>query len=106
LKISASEVQEFTTDACNYIIRSFIICTLYGMDDRRVGVRNPVEARLLSTSSRPVLGPTQPPIEWAPVIKWPRREADLSPPVSAEVKNIVTCSMCETIEGVFENWIY
>jgi hypothetical protein len=47
---------------------------------------------LLSTSSRPVLGFTQPPIQWvlgalSPVVKRPGREADHSPPTSAEVKN-------------------
>jgi hypothetical protein len=38
------------------------------------------------------LGPTQPPIKWipgdrTPGIKWPRREADHSPPPDVEVKN-------------------
>jgi hypothetical protein len=42
-------------------------------------------------SSRPALGPTQPPIEWvsgalSPGTKQPGREADNSPPTSAEVK--------------------
>jgi hypothetical protein len=37
------------------------------------------------------LGPTQPPIQWVPGalslgVKWPGREADHSPPSSAEVK--------------------
>jgi hypothetical protein len=46
---------------------------------------------LLSTSSRPVLGPTQLPIQWvpralSPGVKWPGREADHSAPTSAEVK--------------------
>jgi hypothetical protein len=45
---------------------------------------------LFSTSSRPVLGPTQPPIQWVPGalsqgVKRPGREADHSP-TSAEVK--------------------
>jgi hypothetical protein len=40
------------------------------------------------------MGPTQPPIQWAPVapplgVKWPGREADHSPPLSAEVKEFV-----------------
>jgi hypothetical protein len=40
----------------------------------------------------PVLGPTQPPIQWVPATlspgaKRPGREADHSPPSSAEVKN-------------------
>jgi hypothetical protein len=44
-----------------------------------------------SMSSRPALGPTQPPIQWAPGalspgVKRPGREADRSPPTSAEVK--------------------
>jgi hypothetical protein len=41
--------------------------------------------------SRTALGPTQPPIQWVPGalslgVKRPRREADHSPPSSAEVK--------------------
>jgi hypothetical protein len=44
-----------------------------------------------STSSRPTLGLTQPPIQWvpgalSPGIKRLGREADHSPPISAEVK--------------------
>jgi hypothetical protein len=45
----------------------------------------------LSTSSRPVLGIIQPPIQWAlgalsPGLKRPGCEANHSPPTSAEVK--------------------
>jgi hypothetical protein len=45
----------------------------------------------LFTASRTALGPTQPPIEWVPGafslgVKRPGREADHSPPSSAEVK--------------------
>jgi hypothetical protein len=48
---------------------------------------------LLSTSSRPVLGPTQPPIQWvlgalSSGVKRQGREADHSPPVSAEAKKM------------------
>jgi hypothetical protein len=48
---------------------------------------------LFSTSSRPALGPTQPPIEWvlgalSPGVKRLGRGADHSPPTSAEVKKI------------------
>jgi hypothetical protein len=47
---------------------------------------------LFTTASRPALGPTQPPIQWVSGIlslgvKRPGREADHSPPSSAEVKN-------------------
>jgi hypothetical protein len=43
-------------------------------------------------ASRTGLGPTQPPIQWAPGalslgVKRPGREADHSPPSSAEAKN-------------------
>jgi hypothetical protein len=46
---------------------------------------------LFTTTSRKALGPTQPPIQWAPAalslgVKRPGREAYHSPPSSAEVK--------------------
>jgi hypothetical protein len=61
----------------------------------RGGVRFPVEARdffLFSTSFRPFLGPTKRPLQWvsealSPGVKRSRREADHSPPSSAEFKN-------------------
>jgi hypothetical protein len=48
---------------------------------------------LFSVSSRPALGPTQPPIQWVPRtltpgVKRPGREADHSFPASAEVKKM------------------
>jgi hypothetical protein len=76
---------------------SFMICiyysvvgivTGYGLDDRGVGVRVPVGSRIFSTSSRPTLGSTQPPIQWVSGVKRPGREADHSPPASAEVKKM------------------
>jgi hypothetical protein len=42
------------------------IATGYGLDDRRVGVPVPVRSRIFSTSSRPALGSTQPPIQGVP----------------------------------------
>jgi hypothetical protein len=49
---------------------------------------------LFTTASRPALGPTQPPIQWVPGalflgVKRPGREADHSPPYSAEIKERV-----------------
>jgi hypothetical protein len=47
----------------------------------------------LSSVSRPALGPTQPPVQWvsgvlSPGVKArPGRDADYSPPSSAEVEN-------------------
>jgi hypothetical protein len=53
-----------------------------------VGVRFPAGIRdFFFTACRPALGPTQPPIQWVPGVKRPGREADHSPPSSAEVKN-------------------
>jgi hypothetical protein len=45
----------------------------------------------ITIMSRTALGPTQPPVHWVPGalslgVKWPGREADHSPPSSAEVK--------------------
>jgi hypothetical protein len=42
---------------------------------------------LVSMSSRPVLEPTQPPIQWFPGVKQPGRGADHSPPTIAKIKN-------------------
>jgi hypothetical protein len=46
---------------------------------------------LVTTASRTVLGPTHPPIQWVPGalsvgVRRPGREADHSPPSSAEIK--------------------
>jgi hypothetical protein len=62
------------------------IATGYTLEDREVGVRVSVGYRIFSTSSRTVLGPTQPPI--SPGVKRPGLEADHSSPTSAEVKKI------------------
>jgi hypothetical protein len=52
-----------------------------------------VKIFISSTSSRPALGSTQPPIQWvpdalSPGIKRPGREADHFPPASAEIKKM------------------
>jgi hypothetical protein len=42
----------------------------------------------LASVSRPALGSTQPPVQWVPGVKARLgRDADHSPPSSAEVKN-------------------
>jgi hypothetical protein len=71
------------------------IATDYGLDNGGVGVRVPVWSRIFSTSSRPAVGPTKPPIQWVPgnlssEVKRPGREADHSPSASAKVKKIWT----------------
>jgi hypothetical protein len=65
----------------------------YGQDDRGSSVRFPARAGNFSLHHRAkmALGPTQPPIHWVPGalslgVKRPGREADHSPPSSAEVK--------------------
>jgi hypothetical protein len=69
------------------------IMTGYRLDDRMINVRFPVGLGifLFDTVSRPALGPTQPPIQWVPRalslgVKRPGREADHSPPSSADVQ--------------------
>jgi hypothetical protein len=75
------------------------IATGYGLDDGMAGVRVPVGSRIFSTSSRPALGSTQPPIQWvpgafSPWLKRPGREADHLPPASAEVKKVWLSQLC------------
>jgi hypothetical protein len=72
------------------------IATGYGLDERGVGVRVSVGSRIFSSPRRPdrALGSTQPPIKWVPGVlslgvKRPGREADHSPPASAEVEENV-----------------
>jgi hypothetical protein len=62
---------------------------------------------LFATASRPPLGLTQPPIQWEPGalipgVKRPGREADYSPPSSAEVKN--AWSYTSTLLHVSMSW--
>jgi hypothetical protein len=69
------------------------IVTGYVLDNREVGVPSLIVVKNFHffMSSRLALGSTQPLIQWimgvlSPGIKRPRREADHSPPTSAEVK--------------------
>jgi hypothetical protein len=66
----------------------------YGLGDRGFETRQWLEIFLFTTASRPALGPTQPPKKWVSGslslgVKRPGREADRSPPSSAEVKECV-----------------
>jgi hypothetical protein len=68
------------------------IATGFGLGDRGFGVESSrVKNFHFSTSSKPTLGPTHPPIQWvprplSPGVKRKGREADHSPQTSAEVK--------------------
>jgi hypothetical protein len=71
------------------------VATGYELADRGVGVLIQVGANIFSSPRRParIWGSTQPPIQWvpgalSPGLKRPRREADHSPPTSAEVKKM------------------
>jgi hypothetical protein len=64
--------------------------------------RQGLQVFLLATASLPALGPTQPPIQSVPWIKRPGREADHSPPPSAEVKN--AWSYTSTPPYIFMVW--
>jgi hypothetical protein len=80
-----------------YIYIRVGIATGYRLDSRKVGVWRGGKIFLHSMSSRLALGPTQPPIEWvlrtlSPGVKRLGREADHSPPTSAEVKNMWICT--------------
>jgi hypothetical protein len=73
-------------------ISSVGIATGYGLDDRGLGFdsRRGLGIFLFTTGSVTALGHTQLPIQWVPGalslgVKWPGREADRSPPSSAEV---------------------
>jgi hypothetical protein len=75
---------------------SVSIVSGYRLDDWVIEVRSPAEAKDFSSSlcvQTGFLGPTQPPVQWIPWGPFPgakarlRRDADHSPPSSAEVEN-------------------
>jgi hypothetical protein len=76
------------------------IATGYGQDDDGVGVKSlgRVKNFHFPMSSRSALEPTQPPpIQWVPAAKQQGREADHSPPTSAEVKQTWVCPLPHTL---------
>jgi hypothetical protein len=70
------------------------IATVYGLDDRRVGVRVPVGSRIFSSPRRPdrLWDPSNPypmgTVGSFPGLKRPGRQADHSPPASVKVKKM------------------
>jgi hypothetical protein len=52
---------------------SVSIVSDYGLDDWAIGVRSPTGTKdfPVTSVSRPALGPTQPPVQWIPVILSP-----------------------------------
>jgi hypothetical protein len=80
----------------NYLQNYSLVCIAlgYGLDDPHSGIRFPAGAGifLFITASGTAVVSTQPPIQWIPGalslgVKRPVRQADHSPPSSAEVKN-------------------
>jgi hypothetical protein len=85
--------------------------TGYGLDDRGFESQEELRIFLFTTASRLALGLTQPPIQWAPGVlplgvKRPGREADYSPPSSADVKNAwnYTSTPPINLRGVVPSW--
>jgi hypothetical protein len=79
----------------NISVHKFCSVLIPRVDDRGVGVRIPVEPRFVYyfKSSRPALGPIQPPIQWilgslSLRVKRPGHETDHSTSTSAEVKKM------------------
>jgi hypothetical protein len=72
-----SEPSDFTCDryAGRSQSSSVTIVSDYGLDDRVIGVRSPAGAEGFSSVSRPVLGPTQPPVQWVPGVLSPGQSA-------------------------------
>jgi len=77
----------FTTPQSRGSSVSVVTKLSYELDDRRSISDRGWDIFLLVIAPRPALEPTQSPIQWIAGVKRPEREADHSPPSSAEVKN-------------------
>jgi hypothetical protein len=86
--LSASVLPSFLPSLCLYVsVFPVGIATGYGLDYKgRSSSPGRVNNFLFSMSSRPVMGPTHPPFQWAPGVKQPGSESDHSIPSSAEFK--------------------
>jgi hypothetical protein len=88
---------EYIFSSCKYFGKpgsSVSTVSGYGIDDRAIEVRSRQRQRIfpLTPVSRPALGPTQTPEQWVPGVlspgqARPGRDANHSPPSSAEVEN-------------------
>jgi hypothetical protein len=87
------------TCMCPYSVFKYVSIAFFGNVFQPVGSRagqprgrssspGRVKNFLFSTSSRPAVGSTQPPIQCVTGVKRQGHEADHSPPVSAEVKKM------------------
>jgi hypothetical protein len=85
------------------------VATGYGLDGQGVGVRVPIGSRIFLSPCRSDYEATQPHIQWVPGTLSPEversgREADHSPPTSAEVKETcVYISIPTRLHGVVLN---
>ena len=72
--------------------QNYSLCHCFESHRFQLADRQAQETFLFSKTSRPALGLTSPPIEWAPGalpagLNWLGRQADHSPPSNTDVKN-------------------
>jgi hypothetical protein len=87
--------REIQNQRCLYQIRNGGHNNFIRNNEKGLGEQNQISTDQMfeqETQMRTALEPTQPPMQWVPGalslgVKWLGREADHSPPSSAEVKN-------------------